>query len=108
MPECARAELAPSLEPGDDRIVGQGPGDDGGDVIGLGVTDRRRVQPRSQLVVGPRPTERGGGHRLDGVAERVGDVQGRAERGAGVAAGGLHPDVGERTCPRPTDCWPRS
>src|SRR5690606_17303275 len=47
-------------------------------------------------VLAPAAAERGGAHRLRGVAEFGGGVEGGAQGGAGVAGGGLDPDTLER------------
>ena len=100
--EGPRPELAAALEPGDDPVGGELLGDRLGDVVGALVGDRRAVEPGGQLVVVPAAPEGGGRHRRRPVAQLGGDLEGRAQRRAGVARGRLHPDVAKRAlAPQP-------
>ena len=96
VPEGARPVLAAALEPGDHPVGGDHLGDRVGQVGRALVGDPGRGQPGGQLVVGPAAPEGGRRHGRDPVAEGVGEVHGRAEGGAGVAGGRLHPDALER------------
>ncbi len=95
VPEGARSVLARALEPRDDAVGGEDLGDRIGDVVGALEGDLGGVQARGELVVAPGAPEVGATHRADLVAERLGEVQRRAERGPAVARGGLDPDLVE-------------
>ena len=97
MPERSGAVLAATLEPGDDAVGGQHLGHRVGDVLRALVDNVRSHQPGLEIVLAESPAEVSPRHRLDSVAQPVGDVQRRAQCGASVTRGGLHPDMVEGT-----------
>ena len=108
MAERAWAELAAALKPGDDRVGGQRLGSRDGHIVGPLVADLRGDQPGVELFVAESAAQVSARHRLDRVAQAVRDVQRRAQRGAGVPRGGLHPELVERPLRGQAGSWPRS
>ena len=108
--ERARAELAAPLEPGDDAVGGQHLGHRVRESAGRSYGDAGgRAASRLDLVVVRQPRPRAAvGIGCDAVAQARATCSARAERRAGVAGGGLHPDLVERALARTVACWRRS
>ncbi len=94
--ERAGPELGAALEPGHDRVVGEGGRHGLGDVVAPFVGHSGPTQPPLQFVVGPAPAQVGPGHGSDGFAEVRGELQRGAQGRARVPRRRLHPDPVER------------